>query len=310
MSVGKLLLPLAGFCLLSVLLVFSVGGERVSAEGLKHIKWVQTVYHVFVDGTQIGVVRNKGEVEQLITGEVAKAELGHPGLQYTIQEDVTFKADKAFRPKVDESRTIDSLKDKLTLKVEAYQFRIGDKTIGYVHSKEEAHEIIRRFESAYIPRKVLKKSKNAGPARVDAGDHTSILNVSLSKDVSLKAAKVNPEQLITVDEGVQSLTKNTRKKKIYTVKEGDMLGSIADQFGLSEEALKKLNGSLNEDGILHVGENLVVTAPKPFVKVVVKKAVVKRENIPFETKTKEDDSMYKGESKVKQKGKTGKKRVR
>lgn len=52
------------------------------------------------------------------------------------------------------------------------------------------------------------------------------------------------------------------EQQIYTVREGDTLSGIAARFGVSEEAILKLNPMTDKDR-LFVGQKLVVPPPQP-----------------------------------------------
>jgi LysM repeat protein len=52
------------------------------------------------------------------------------------------------------------------------------------------------------------------------------------------------------------------EQQIYVVREGDTLSGIAARFGVSEEAILKLNPMTDKDR-LYVGQKLVVPPPQP-----------------------------------------------
>jgi murein DD-endopeptidase MepM/ murein hydrolase activator NlpD len=70
-----------------------------------------------------------------------------------------------------------------------------------------------------------------------------------------------------------------------------------------------LNPKLDKEDKLKEGQELIVLAYEPYTQVIVKERLTKKYTIDHETDVKEDDSLLKGKTKIKQKGKDGKKSV-
>src|SRR5690606_9844155 len=68
----------------------------------------------------------------------------------------------------------------------------------------------------------------------------------------------------------------------------------------------ELNEGLTEDSVLQIGQELNTVVTKPLLHVVVEREKYQEETIPFEREVVEDNSMPKGETKIKQEGKNGK----
>ncbi|HEU5138751.1 MAG TPA: M23 family metallopeptidase [Bacillales bacterium] len=304
-----------GIAAMMLALLFSLIGIQgnAAASGFRNFSLVQKVYHVSVEGTEIGIVKKKKTIEKLIAKKVEEAEKAYPEYDFAIAENITYKLDRDFRPELNLRETIETLKEKLTVKAKALKLSVGDEVVGYVKDEDEAREALRQFQSKFISGEMMDQyieNSEAKDTPLELDNGALILDISLSKEVSLSDGKVYPYQIMSVHEAVRKLSKNKVKEQTYTVKEGDALSGIANQFDLSVEELAALNPDLNEDELLHIGDEVTVTAPEPFVKVVVKKAKTFNKAIPYETKVKKDDSMYKGDSKVVQEGKPGEKKVR
>ena len=107
------------------------------------------------------------------------------------------------------------------------------------------------------------------------------------------------------DAGKLSSQLNSKKEsaEYYTVKAGDTFSGIASSFHLKQAELKALNP--NYDDTLHVGDQLLVSREVSYIQVKVTKTEQRTVSVPFETEKVENNKMYKGQKKVKQKGKNG-----
>ncbi|HET7658503.1 MAG TPA: peptidoglycan DD-metalloendopeptidase family protein [Bacillales bacterium] len=304
-------MKICGGLLLVLLFAFFMKPGDAKASDFHNFSLIQTVYDVSVNGTEIGTVKNKQVVKEIIDDKLTEAELAHPGLAFAVVQDVTFQKRKVFRPHLDVQKTLDELKQELTVKVKALELRVGDKTIGYVKNKDVGEAIIRQYESQYISDVILNQLNGTdNPTQVMLKDGTAILDVSLSKEVSYVEAEVSPADILSVSDGVELLSQGTIQTQSYQIEKGDVLSSIADKFNLSIDTLKQLNPEISKTSVLQVGDELKVTAPKPFVDVIEQKTVTEKQEIPYDTKVKKDDSMFKGQSKVLNAGKPGLEKIR
>lgn len=136
-----------------------------------------------------------------------------------------------------------------------------------------------------------------------------VTGVDLSESITMTEDEIDPAEVLTVKEGVKKIKRGTLEDKVHKVSKNEVLGDIAAQYDLSLDKLLDLNDGLGEEDVLQINQKLNVKAYEPFVDVIVKEKQMKEETIDFETKVIESDELYKGEEKVKQEGKAGKKEV-
>ncbi|MCD8503103.1 MAG: M23 family metallopeptidase [Bacillaceae bacterium] len=125
------------------------------------------------------------------------------------------------------------------------------------------------------------------------------------KRSKLKKVVTDLENILSVENTVKQINLGTLEEDKYIVEQGDVLGSIALDHGISTKELLELNPSINEDTLIRIGDELNVTVYEPVVKVVIEEAIKTKEEIPFQTETKEDSNMFKGDTKVEQQGQIG-----
>src|SRR5690606_28977575 len=94
----------------------------------------------------------------------------------------------------------------------------------------------------------------------------------------------------------------------YIVREGDEAEKLADAFGMETEELAALNPGINL-AQLAPGTQLNASAAGPLVTVNVKKQQKQIALIPHKSLKEDDPKLLKGETKLKQQGKNGRKHV-
>lgn len=277
---------------------------------------IQTVYHVYYGNKIVGTVNDKSVVNQVIGNKIITAEKKDPNHNYMVGQNITFIPEKMFTPVYNNNQTIQNLSQMMSVEAHAVTLQIGNQTIGYLKNQDQADELLHKLELQYLSNDdlqqykankdsgILDKIANGSAAVTDLKGSSNILDVSFSKKVSSTDAIVDPSQIQSVDQLLKEIETGSTAQKKYKVKSGDTLSGIASKFNMTTKELTKIN-HLNQDSLLHVGNELNVTAPEPLVNVVVKKYVSKDVSINYSVIKKENNDMYKGQTKVIQSGKKG-----
>jgi murein DD-endopeptidase MepM/ murein hydrolase activator NlpD len=305
--------------------IISTGLVTVLATGIvfaEETNSVEQVHHIYVDGKHIGHVSDQQVVEQLIQDKLNKAKGEYEDIDLSIGENVEFVSELVFNPTYNNDSITNYLEENLTVKAQAVELVIGDEVVGYFEDELDAQKVVEDYKLKYIDEETLNLIESAksaeeesdgpqiadSPADLAVGEST-ILDVTLSEEVSYSDKKVNPKEVLTVADGLKLLEKGTLQEEKHTIQEGEVLGAIASKYDLSLETLLELNPSIKEDTLIQIGQELNVTELKPFVDVIVKKEEKTKEKISYQTKVEESDSMFKGDQKVKQQGSDGEKVV-
>ncbi|MGP4038998.1 peptidoglycan DD-metalloendopeptidase family protein [Gracilibacillus sp. D59] len=264
------------------------------------------VYHVYVDSEHVGIVEDKAVVENYISEKISDHQ-DKKNFTYTVNEEIDYVPETVFSSEADNQEVIDYLQEELSVAVEAQGLMIGDEVAGYFPEKEQAEQVIQKYKEQYVSADVLKKIDNDSEETSEplSVGESHIIDVSLTKEVSIKPKKVPEDKVLTVEEGITLLEKGTLENKKHVVEAGDVLGSIASQYDLSLDKLLELNPGLTEESLIQIGDELNVTAYEPYVQVVVTEEKLDEEEIAYETEIEESEEMYKGEEKVKQEGENG-----
>lgn len=137
-------------------------------------------------------------------------------------------------------------------------------------------------------------------------NNEKLLEVSLPKDVLIAESYVAPNKIVDVETATNLVTQNRIEQKVYYVEKGDSPSVIADKHDMGLSKLYQLNPQLqNGEAVIHVGDEIVITAPEPLLKVIAKYETTYNEPILKTVVEEKDPSMYVGSSKIKEEGQDG-----
>ncbi|KAB2330801.1 peptidoglycan DD-metalloendopeptidase family protein [Cytobacillus depressus] len=272
-----------------------------------------TVHHVYLDKQYIGTVSNKEKIEGVVATKLQEVQAASKDLKLSFNSDLTYVPEQVFREssEVNDSEVAEKVSGEIQLQADASALIIDGKPAVYVQNAEEAKEVIKKLKLKYVSEEELqaveaRKAADQSTLPSLQDKETRILDVKLSNEVNVAAEKIEPNQILSVEDAVKLLEKGTLEEAKYQVKEGDVLGGIAHTHNLKTSELMAINPGLTEDSLLQIGQELNVTILKPFVHVIIEREYFAKEVIPFEKEVVEDATMFKGDTKVKQEGKDGK----
>ncbi|WP_062351049.1 M23 family metallopeptidase [Bacillus kwashiorkori] len=279
---------------------------------------LQTIYHVYINNDYLGTVSNKDMVENLITTKLSEAEEEYKDfdLQYKTKE-VVFVPEQIFPNNnltlETDQDVLDEVNNSYEVAVEAVALKIDGEIVTYLENEEKIAEVIEKLKLKYVSKKDLAKleelkEKKTNLPKLKKGE-SRLLDVHLSKNVTISLEEISPELVKPTKDVIKLLQKGTLEEKKYKVKEGDVLGAIAQKHGLKLKQLLELNPNIDENTLLQIGDELNVTAYEPYIDIITKKEVYQEEKVAYKVKIVEDASMWKGETKVVQNGKEGKKAI-
>lgn len=273
-----------------------------------------TVYHVYLNGTYIGNVTDKAIVDKIVAEKLDSMKESIKDLNIKLGEQVQYVPEQVFSANANNQETLQNLRNTFQVQAEAAAIVIDGAPVVYLENKSAAEDVIKNLKLQYVTEQQLQDLealKSADPSTLPAlnENETRILNVSLSKNVSVEMKNVELQKIVTPAEAVTLLQKGTLEEKKYAVQDGDALESIAHQNGLTVPELLALNPGLTADSLIKIGQEINITALKPYVDVVVEKEVNQNEAVPFETEVVEDENLPKGEKKEQQEGQNGSRSV-
>ncbi|MBC8080568.1 MAG: peptidoglycan DD-metalloendopeptidase family protein, partial [Gorillibacterium sp.] len=179
--------------------------------------------------------------------------------------------------------------------------------------KEEANQILERMKEPYLSekdKKGLKVSMLSATvmAAAPAPDKSNLAKVEFVEKVELRPIKINPESFDDPKTILTTLKTGNVRPRNYTVVLGDYLGSIADKFDITVEAIRKNNPKIKDD-FIREGQILNLTVLQPAVTVRTVEMVAETAEIDYGTEVIRDANLKDGITKKISPGKPGKKKV-
>lgn len=272
------------------------------------------IYHVYLENEYMGAVDSQKAIDNLILQKEEEASIQYKELSINAGANVKVIPELVYRSEVNTEETIAKVNEALVVEAEAYKVTVNGETVAYLKDNTEYEEVIKQLKLQYISEQQLEdwgatklSNEQLSPLQLN---ETRIVDIFIIEDIKGEAAKTIPSEVLSVEQVVELLKSGSVEREIYTVQQGDVLGSIAKNHNLKIAELLNLNPDLQETSLLKIGQQLNVTALKPYVSVAVVYENLKEEEIPYTTVTKDDNTMLKGETKVVQDGVNGSKQAK
>ncbi|KIL39605.1 hypothetical protein SD70_18935 [Gordoniibacillus kamchatkensis] len=267
------------------------------------------VYHVLVDGADIGIVDNKNIVNDYINQKKAELKQKFPNVHMELAADgVAFQVERAFKKPADNAAVLAGLDRELQSQAFGVELRIDGKVFGLVKDEETANAILDKIKAPFIP-----KGKDEAPVAVMSADAAQQPSGKLDKiefvqNVDLNEVKINPTDVMSPDDVLKKLQTGDTQPTTYVVQKGDCVSCIAKKFGISKQFIYQKNPWINDD-MIKVGDKLDLTVLKPPLSVRTEETVVENQEVPFDTEYVKDDTLRAGVIQPISAGKNGLKKI-
>ena len=159
-----------------------------------------------------------------------------------------------------------------------------------------------KFVAAVKDPTKLNRALDSLKAPYENGDENR--TVSFVQDVSLVYGIYFTGTIVPDDQLATTVVSEVSGQQVYTVVQGDSPSKIASEHGLTLNQLYSLNPGL-EGGGMWIGDQLIISASVPFLQVKYTERVTRQVEIPFRSKTEDNNSLTFGVRKVTQQGQNG-----
>jgi murein DD-endopeptidase MepM/ murein hydrolase activator NlpD len=248
-------------------------------------------YRVKAGGTELGYVSEPAAAQAVVDRLLQEAARQY-GMDVSVKEELAFQEVRIAPSRLSLSDDmIQAVKKAIQINVKAYTLYANDVEIGVLKSREEADKLLNMVKAQYT------------------GGESKLESAAFQEDIRILYTPVPFERVKDVNIIAAEIAKGRETVEEYTIVEGDTLWSISRAHDMSLEELTALNSDIEDLDKLKLGQKLRLSYPKCLLNVITTEVVQYEEEIPFETESRKDDSMYKNQSKVLQEGKTGLKKV-
>ncbi|MCR5215681.1 MAG: peptidoglycan DD-metalloendopeptidase family protein [Lachnospiraceae bacterium] len=234
-------------------------------------------------------------------------------------KEISFSKTDAYVVRINDYTVILSTKDDIVKLVERIkanydtdeEFRVRLTGNAEADSEEIGVEIVKADMTDTAASRVITFD---GVEATIASDENTVfadgdLAMAFSEDITIVPVQVSSNRITTYTAAAEDITKETASKTIYTVVAGDTLSQIASRYNLTTQELCALNDGLSEDGIIGVGDKIVVTVPTPELSIRNFRESTYEEDYDAEVQYVDDDTMYQGQYDVIEEGTSGHREV-
>lgn len=275
----------------------------------------KNVYKVYLDGKEIGNVKDKNELEEYINEEQKELKEKYNVNKVYVPEGVDIQKCITYKKDVKTAKQINNIiKEKKPFTVEGYKVTIKTNSseeediIINVLDKDMFDKAIKSVVEAFVSKEDVKNYENdTQPEIKETG--TLIEDIYVDQNINIKHGYISTDEEIFTDE--KTLTKyllfgSLKEDQYYTVEEGDTIESIAYKNKLATEEFLIVNPEFtSSNNILSVGQQVKVGLINPIVDVVVETHNVIDQASQYKTVTQEDASMDYGKEVVVSEGQDG-----
>ncbi|MCZ8533740.1 peptidoglycan DD-metalloendopeptidase family protein [Psychrobacillus psychrodurans] len=294
----------------SVLLISSISFNMAFAKESES-NTLKEIYHIYTDGQYVGAISDQTKIQSMLDKKIEESSSQFKNMTLTAGSNLSVVPEQVFTPNTNDETTLQKLDGLIEVEAKAFALSINDEMAVYVKDLEAYDEALRKLKLHFVSEEelnTLEARNNTSESLPKLKENeTRIANLILKEKVSGVTVDTAPNRIVSPDDAVKLLLEGTLEKELYTVAEGDVLGTIANKHNLTSAELIALNPGVTDSTVLQIGQELNVTVLKPLINIEVqyeKKAV---EAIIHTKKVEDTEGMYKGDTKVKQEGSDGQK---
>ncbi len=176
-------------------------------------------------------------------------------------------------------------------------------TVSEVSSQGETGEMETDVQAAESDVQQAESVDIENPDEAEVAD--GILNIGFEQEIEVVETYVPTEDIMDLDAAINMVTKDQEQNKIYEVISGDCLSVVAEKNDTSVSKIVEMNENLEEDSVLQIGDEIIVTVPEPELSVIVTEQTTYEEEYELPVEYVENDNWYTTKQEVIQEASTG-----
>ena len=289
-------------------------------------------YRVYLEGKAIGLIKSKDELNEYINKQQEKLKDEYHVDTIYIPNNIDIVKEITYEDSFD---TIPHIYDMINtispFTIKGYQITI-DRTNSTKYTNDENNsddkpkiikinvldkevftKAIEEVVLSFVNKEQYELFVNKEQKELINSAGELIENIYIEDNITIKETNLSVNEPIFMDSDI--LTKhlifgdNPSDKK-YVVKKDDSIEKIADDNRMSVNELVIANNDLtSNNSLIYIGQELSIGNVDPLLTTIVEKHVVEDQVVKYKTVTQYDNTMYQGQSKVKQEGSNGTLRV-
>lgn len=156
------------------------------------------------------------------------------------------------------------------------------------------YDVTQAVENVITMTVTEEEVQNGGGQEEDIRQVTGdgLKDLEFTDRVEIVEAYVSNDMITPTEEAIDMVTKDTEKNQVYEVQSGDTLSVIANSNGLLVKEVLALNEGLEENTILHPGDEIIITVPEPELSVTSVEESTYEEDYYAEVQYIDNDEWY------------------
>lgn len=300
------------FTLFSIVLVFIIGFN-----GSRNYDLPNKYFRVYLHGEVIGVITSEEALVKMINDEQSELKEKYGVDEVSLPNGLEIQREVTYSGKLDNVKNVyEKIKETEHFTIEGYQVSIKEddeniKTI-YLLNKEDFDTAVENVALAFIDSEKYAKYMNNEQEKItDVGEY--IESIEIGQDVTIKPSYISTDETIftTSEDLTRYLLFGTlQTQKIYKIKSGDTIESVAEKNKLSVDEFIIANPDIkSKDVLLYPGQEVNIALINPILDIVVLSERTSIQTVAYSTKIQYSYDVAANSSVVKQKGVKGKSKV-
>ncbi len=275
-----------------------------------------TYYKIYLADEYLGMIENLDELYRYIDSNNEEIKEKYNVKNVYAPEDFRFQKVVTYDNNLTSIKDIyDMLNEKSSFTISAYEYKIDDDgsiLIVNVIDEDVFKKGVEKTISTFTGEKELKAYQDDTQEEIKTTG-IKFNNIYIEGTITYKNKQVSvARKIYTTPEDLASflLYSETKDESTYVVKSGDTITSISYDNEISEEELLMSNPTFsNQSNLLYPGQILSIVKLNPQVKVVIEEYAVADMAKKYAVEERHDETKYKGDNTVIQKGEDGLERV-
>lgn len=250
------------------------------------------LWAVKINGEAVGWVEDRQALEEALS-QIEREKAAQFGRDVQLATSLDFEqvAGGELQPS-DPQELACRLAQVLAYTVPAVVILVDGQPVVALASEEEAREVLAEIQDQF-------RSREEG---------VILEELFIREAVEIAPRRVETSQLKDKEEALRILLRGTDEIITHRVQKGESLWSIARDYDLRVEDLRRANPDLKSD-LLQIGQELNLVVPKPYLTVCTRETVTFTQAIPYPTRTVKEDALWVWERRIQQRGRAGSKEV-
>lgn len=266
-------------------------------------------YEIVLDNKLFGAIDNIQIVKENVYNELKKSIVETKQKAYTIKiddfsitlpnKDAIVQLLQAAKSKYDEQNefSVDLISEN------NQELAAMQPCIYKITKSENEAEMVGEAEPSQDVAEAVEQGNDSTQGEVAPED--GILGIGFEEEIEVVETYASADEITDLDTAIGMVTKDQEKNKVYEVISGDCLSVVAEKNNTTVSKIVAMNELLDEDSVLQIGDEIVVTVPEPELSVLVTEQTTYEEEYELPVEYVENDSWYTNQEKVMQEGSTG-----